>query len=207
MVKENRVVGGIVAYRPEVRAFSQKQIDLVSTFADQAVIAIENVRLFKELQARNAEISEALEQQTATAEILKVISSSPTDTQPVFDAIVESGSRLFGGVRVGINLQDGGKFRRVASTSSLNEGALGDAVYVRSVDDDSMPGPRAMMRREDVDVPDFHEGKPTREGASADRRQARNYSCSTAIEKRRGWNHHCVARKSRSVAQQANRLT
>ena len=94
LLKDDAVAGALCIYRPEVRPFHETQIGLVQTFADQAMIAIENVRLFKELETRNRDLTEALEQQTATAEILRVISSSPTDLQPVLDAVAESAARL-----------------------------------------------------------------------------------------------------------------
>src|SRR5262249_16178892 len=96
MLRGDELVGVIVLPRREVRPFTAKQIELVTTFADQALIAIENVRLFDEVQARTREATEALERQTATAEILASISGSVTDTKPVFDAIVRNLRRLFG---------------------------------------------------------------------------------------------------------------
>src|SRR5262249_25622540 len=97
LLREGTTIGVFVLTRDEVNPFTDKQIELVTTFADQAVIAIENVRLFDEVQRRTQELSESLEQQTATSEVLRVISSSPTNIQPVFDAIAESSVRLCGG--------------------------------------------------------------------------------------------------------------
>jgi hypothetical protein len=94
MFRGDDLVGVFILYKLKVEPFTDKQIELVTTFADQAVIAIENARLLSELRQRTTDLSEALEQQTATSEVLQVISGSPGDLQPVFAAMLENAARI-----------------------------------------------------------------------------------------------------------------
>src|SRR5262249_13044608 len=115
LLKDGELIGAIVIYRSEQRAFTEQQIALLQTFADQAVIAIENVRLFDEVQARTRELSEALEQQTATSGVLKVISSSPGELRPVFNAMLASAVQISGAKFGALSLREGDAFRAVAT--------------------------------------------------------------------------------------------
>jgi GAF domain-containing protein len=114
MLREGVPIGVLTLSRSEVRPFTEKQIQLVSTFADQAAIAIENVRLFDQVQSRNRDLAEALEQQTATAEILRIISTSPSNLQPVLEVVVKSAARFCGADDVSVFELDGQDLRSTA---------------------------------------------------------------------------------------------
>jgi signal transduction histidine kinase/putative methionine-R-sulfoxide reductase with GAF domain len=125
MLRSGSAVGSIAVARSSpdggLRPFTEKEISLLQTFAAQAVIAIENVRLFQELEARNSDLTESLEQQTATAEILRAISASPTDTQPVFDTIAQRAFRVCNGARCIVLRLDGQMIHLVAHHGQSDE--------------------------------------------------------------------------------------
>jgi signal transduction histidine kinase len=118
----NTIAGVFSLYRKEVRRFTDQQIALVQTFADQAVIAIKNARLFNEVQARTREVTETLEYQTATSDVLNVISRSPNDLQPVMDTIVHTARRLCQAeYALMLHLTEGGLYRIVAHSNASKE--------------------------------------------------------------------------------------
>ena len=145
LLKEGRLIGAIGVHRREVRPFTDRHIVLMQIFADQAVIAIENVRLFNETK-------EGLEQQTATAEILRVISSSPTDLQPVMEAVAENAARVCGATDSSIFRLEGEHLRLVARHGSLHRPlAIGDTLPVTR----DRVGGRAVCDRRTIHVEDI----------------------------------------------------
>src|SRR6516165_10577880 len=114
LLRDGVALGSITLWKTRVEPFTEKQIELISTFADQALIAIENVRLFEAERQRARELSESLQQQTATSEVLAVISSSPGDLQPVFQIMLENATRICEASFGSMALRDGASFRRAA---------------------------------------------------------------------------------------------
>src|SRR6185436_12719506 len=153
LLREGVPLGIIGMWREEVRPFTDKQIELVTTFADQAVIAIENVRLFKELQERNRDLTEALEQQTATSEILRVISSSPTDLQPVFETILANATRLCGTQNAALFRFDG-EFLRFAAGHNLEPENMARMENYSVRPGTETASRRAALERRTIHVPD-----------------------------------------------------
>jgi GAF domain-containing protein len=154
MLKDDEFVGAIAIYRKEVRPFTDKQIELLASFAAQAVIAIENTRLLNELRQRTGDLTEALEQQTATSEVLRVISRSPTNVQPVFDAIAESAVRLCDG-QFSFVLRFDGMVLDFASCCGLSAEGLDafHSILPMPASEDTASG-RAVVRRAFVEIPD-----------------------------------------------------
>jgi GAF domain-containing protein len=154
MLRDDQPVGAITVTRPQAGRFTDAEVALLKTFADQAVIAIENVRLFTELQEKNRALTDALEQRTATSEILSVISQSPTDVQPVFDTIVQSGARLCNATTAAVVLTDGTMMRVPANYGSSPEVlAAARALWPRPLDVTTAAG-MAILTRSVVQIPD-----------------------------------------------------
>src|SRR5207253_8716903 len=155
LLHQARPVGVIAVSRTQPGPFSAEHIQLLKTFADQAVIAIENVRLFTELEARNRDLTETLARQTATGEVLRAISQAQTDAQPVFEIIAASARRLCGAAYAQVQLYDGELIHLAALESANPEGddAI-RAVYPLRVGDGSAGG-RAIATRAVTQIPDL----------------------------------------------------
>src|SRR5499427_6189466 len=185
LLRDGAPLGVIVAGWAEPGATPKQHEDLLKVFADQAVIAIENARLLNELRQRTDDLTESLEQQTATSEILDVISNSPTDSQPAFDAIVRSALKLFPEAAIVIGLPDGDLVRAAAIADADAAGA--EALRSR------MPLPlthefitsTALLDRREIDLPDAREA-PAELAAGARNFLASGYRAMTVMPMMRG---------------------
>jgi signal transduction histidine kinase/putative methionine-R-sulfoxide reductase with GAF domain len=178
MLRGEAFIGVVGVWRTQVRPFTEHQVKLIEVFADQAVIAIENARLLSELQEKNTSLTQAFDQQTATSEILRVISSSPTDTQPVFDSIAASALRLCEAKLCTVFRFDGTLIHLVAGHHVATEGA---AAYR-----DVYPAPpgraggthRAILTRRIIHIPDIREDPEYELTALA---RANDFGCVLAV--------------------------
>jgi hypothetical protein len=140
LIPAGEAIGVIIVRRTEVRPFTDRQIDLLKTFADQAVIAIENARLFEEVQSRTRELQQSLDQQTAMSEVLGVIGSSPGELQPVFDVMLAKAVRLCGAKFGNLFLYEEGTHRHVAV-----HGAPPEFTQLRRRNPVLRPGPNSSL--------------------------------------------------------------
>ena len=157
LLRDGRPIGVMILVRSTVRPFTVKQIGLIETFADQAVIAIENTRLFEEVQTRTNDLQEALGRQTATADVLNVISRSTTNVQPVFNAIVESAAKLFDPCLATITSLEAGQLQHKATASARQSDfdlERVKAIYPHPFDPERSPSSRAILEQRIVEILD-----------------------------------------------------
>jgi signal transduction histidine kinase/putative methionine-R-sulfoxide reductase with GAF domain len=152
LLRKDVAIGVIRISRTQIQPFTDAQVALLQTFADQAVIAVENVRLFKELEARNRDLSETLDRQSATADVLRIIAQSPTELQPVLNAIAASAVRLCAASDAVIERLEGDRFYNAAHAGAQMKGLVGLPLPLTR----GFPGGRAVLDRRRVIIDDVH---------------------------------------------------